>query len=99
MKNENIYKAISDKNRIRIITLLIKGPLKVTDIATKLDLEENLTSHHLRVLHTLKFLKSNRRGREVIYQVNASKFTSVFRDLFRIELFRTIAKDLLKKNS
>jgi len=98
MKNDNIYKAISEKNRIKIINLLLKGPLKVTDIAYKLDLEENLTSHHLRVLYSLKFLKSTRRGREVIYQINLTKFSSLFKDLLKVEVFRTIIKDLLKKS-
>ncbi len=96
MKNDNLSKAISDKNRIRIIVLLTKGPMKVTSIASKLELEENLTSHHLRVLHNLKFLKSQKKGREVLYQINRTKFSSTFKDVLRIPLFKEIVKEIIK---
>jgi DNA-binding transcriptional ArsR family regulator len=99
MKNDNLSKAISDRNRIRIIVLLCKGPLKVTDIANKLELEENLTSHHLRVLHSLRFLKSQKKGREVFYQVSRTRFASVFKDILKIPLFKELIKDILKNKN
>jgi DNA-binding transcriptional ArsR family regulator len=89
-------KAVSDNNRNRIVNLLIKGPLKVTEIADKLEIEENLASHHLRYLQTQKFLKRTKRGREVIYQINKTKFTSLFKEILRNNLYKEILKELQK---
>lgn len=94
MKVENLAKAISDKNRVRIVNYLIKGPQKVSAISDKLEMEENLTSHHLRVLHTLGYLKSQKRGREVIYSINRSKFISNIKDLLRNKFFKEIIEEI-----
>jgi DNA-binding transcriptional ArsR family regulator len=94
MKVENLAKAISDKNRVRIINYLIKGSQKVSAISDKLEMEENLTSHHLRVLQTLGYLKSQKRGREVIYSINRSKFISNIKDLLRNKFFKEIIEEI-----
>lgn len=95
MKIENLAKAISDKNRIKIINLLIKGPQRVSYISEKLEMEENLTSHHLRVLLNLKYLKSQKKGREVIYSINRSKFVSNVKDMLRNPFFKAIVEEIL----
>lgn len=94
MKIENLAKAISDKNRIKIINLLIKGPQRVSYISEKLEMEENLTSHHLRVLLNLKYLKSQKKGREVIYSINRSKFVSNVKDMLRNPFFKAIVEEI-----
>jgi DNA-binding transcriptional ArsR family regulator len=94
MKVENLAKAISDKNRVRIINYLIKGPQKVSSISDKLEMEENLTSHHLRVLQNLGYLKSQKRGREVIYSINRAKFLSNIKDLLRNKFFKEMIEEI-----
>lgn len=86
-----ISKAFSDDNRIKIIKFLSDGPRNVTQVADKLDVEENLASHHLRVLASLGFLKNDKRGREVFYRINETKFLALFKDLKKSKVF----KDLL----
>lgn len=97
MKIENILKAVSDKNRIRIINYLIKGPQKVSNVSDKLDLEENLTSHHLRILANNKLLKSTKRGREVIYSINEAKFSSIIKDLLKNEFIKQIVIKIINE--
>jgi len=63
MKLEKISKALSDKNRLKIIEFLSEGQKNVSSVADKLNVEENLASHHLRVLSALGFLKSDKKGR------------------------------------
>jgi len=43
-------KVLSDKNRLRIMALLMRGELCVCEIFTALELPQNLISHHLAVL-------------------------------------------------
>jgi DNA-binding transcriptional ArsR family regulator len=49
MMVEKVSKALSDKNRIKILHFLSDGQKNVSDVADRLNVEENLASHHLRV--------------------------------------------------
>ncbi len=91
--NVNISKAMSDKNRLKILEMLSAGEQKVGVVSDKLGVEENLASHHLRVLSGLGFLKSEKRGREVYYRLNNAKIVSMLVDLQKNAVF----KDLLKQ--
>jgi len=93
---EKVVKGISDKNRIRIINLLLKDTWRVSDIAFELELEENLASHHLRTLQKNGMVKSVKKGREVYYSINKTKVTSILRQLVKKPLIKEILKDLLK---
>lgn len=83
-------KAFSDDNRIKILKYLGEGEKNVTQIADKLDVEENLASHHLRVLAALGFLKNDKKGREVFYRINETKFISLIKDLNRSKIFKDV---------
>jgi len=65
MRLEKLSKALSDKNRLQILEFLSDGQRNVSDVADRLNVEENLASHHLRVLASLGFLKNDKKGREV----------------------------------
>jgi len=63
-------KAISDENRLAILNLLKQGPLCVCEIFPTLDIPQNLTSHHLRVLRDSGLVESERKGTNIIYSRN-----------------------------
>jgi len=90
---EKVSKAFSDKNRIKIVSFLSEGQKNVSEVADKLNVEENLASHHLRVLAALGFLKNDKKGREVFYRINDTKFVSLIKDLKKNPIF----KDLLMR--
>jgi len=70
-KTVEFLKIINDKNRLRIICLLIKeGEKCVCDIWRFFNLPQNLVSHHLKVLKDFKLVSSKRRGLKIIYSVN-----------------------------
>lgn len=94
MNIEKFSKAFSDKNRLKIIDYLSSGQKNVSEIADKLNVEENLASHHLRVLAGLGFLKNDKKGREVFYRINESKFITLIKDLKKNPAF----KDILAKS-
>jgi len=96
MKLEKISKALSDKNRLKILQYLSDGQKNVSSVADKLNVEENLASHHLRVLSSLGFLRSDKKGREVFYKINETRLISLLKDLKRNTVFKEILTQALK---
>ncbi len=94
---EKFSKAFSDKNRVKIIDYLSEGQKNVSEIADKLNVEENLASHHLRVLAGLGYLKSDKKGREVFYKLNETKFISLIKDLRKNPAFKDILAKALEE--
>jgi len=96
MKQERISKAFSDRNRLKILSFLSDGPQNVSSVAEKLSVEENLASHHLRVLASIGFLKNKKKGREVYYNINETKFISLIKDLKKNPTFKEILTKALE---
>ena len=63
-------KIISEENRLKILCLLRENEKCVCDIWQYLDLAQNLTSHHLKVLKDFGLVSSRQEGLKVIYSVN-----------------------------
>lgn len=95
MVTEKISKAFSDKNRLKIFEFLSGGQKNVSQVADRLNVEENLASHHLRVLAALGYLKSDKKGREVFYKINESKLIALVRDLNKNPTFKEILQKAL----
>ncbi len=87
---EKVSKALADKNRLKIIQYLSTGQRNVSEVADRLNVEENLASHHLRVLAALGFLKNDKKGREVYYRINETRFVALLKDLNRSKVFKDI---------
>ncbi|ETB63820.1 MAG: Transcription regulator [Parcubacteria bacterium RAAC4_OD1_1] len=62
--------AISEPNRLAILSLLKNGEKCACDIHPKLKLPQNLSSHHLKVLKNLNLLKIKKEGNKIIYYRN-----------------------------
>jgi ArsR family transcriptional regulator len=92
-----VSKAMSDKNRIKILQMLSKGETNVSTVAENLNVEENLASHHLRVLASVGFLRSQKKGREVFYQLNKTRLVTLFKDLSKNPTFKEILQEAAKK--
>lgn len=91
-----LSKAFSDQNRVKILKMLSDGEKNVGTVADKLNVEENLASHHLRVLYALGLLKNAKKGRQVYYSLNRTRIISVLRDLKQNEFFRDVLSEALK---
>jgi len=96
MKLEKISKALSDKNRLQILEFLSDGQRNVSEVADRLNVEENLASHHLRVLAALGFLRNDKKGREVFYMLNEGRIVALLRDMKRNPKFKSILIESLK---
>lgn len=76
----NIFKALGDPTRLRIIYALSKSPLCVCDIATLLDMTQSSISHQLRVLRNLNLVKFKREGKLVIYSLDDDHVFRLFEE-------------------
>jgi len=67
-------KDLGHENRLRIISLLLEVPeLHVTDLEEKLQLDQALVSHHLKVLLRSKIIQIRRSGKFSYYRINQQK--------------------------
>jgi len=65
--------ALSDKNRLSIVSFLAGGEKCVCEIFEHLNLPQNLVSHHLGVLRRKKIISNRKDGRWVRYSLNEGK--------------------------
>lgn len=65
-----IFKAISDDTRTKILLALRDGELCVCDISHVLGLSLSAVSHQLRILRGLKLVKYRNEGRMVFYSLS-----------------------------
>jgi len=63
-------KVIGEENRLKILCFLKKDEKCVCDIWQCLNLPQNLTSHHLKVLKDFELVSSRQEGLKVIYSIN-----------------------------
>lgn len=64
-----MFSALSDPSRLRIIAVLIAGEMNVGAIAEQVGLSESATSHHLRGLRQMRMVQARKEGRQVFYSL------------------------------
>jgi len=64
-----IFRALGDTSRAKIVFSLLQQELCVCDIAAVCDISESATSQHLRVLKSLRIVKLRRSGRMSYYSI------------------------------
>lgn len=67
---EKIMKALSDKNRIRILKMLQKKPLCVCEIRSVLELATSTVSKHLSILRDAGLIQDWKEGKWINYKIN-----------------------------
>ena len=67
-----IFKALSDPSRLKIVRLLAqsKGPLCVNALTAQLGITQSAVSQHLKILRQNKLVLSERRGYFIHYSLN-----------------------------
>ena len=70
IESTNIFKALSDKNRLRILKMLQIKPLCVCEITEVLQLAASTVSQHLSILKKEGFIYEERDGKWVNYLIN-----------------------------
>ena len=74
-KQIEIFKALSDKNRLLILDMLSCGELCACDIMEGLNLTQPTISHHMKILQQAGLVDSQKNGKWVIYSINKGTTT------------------------
>jgi len=68
----NIFKALSDETRLKLLKILEKGEICVCDLVSVLNVSQPKISFHLNVLKEAGLIKDRRQGKWVHYSINDS---------------------------
>lgn len=76
-----LLRALSAPIRLALVDLLIDGPRCVHELVDALSVSQPLVSQHLKTLRQAGLLTTQRRGREVVYQLVDHHICHVARDI------------------
>ena len=65
-----LFKALVDSSRLRILWALNRGEMCVCDLAALLKVSESAVSHQLRLLRTMRLVSNRREGAVLYYRLN-----------------------------
>ncbi len=66
----DLFAALGDPTRLRLLAALQAGPLCTCDLAATLGVSESAVSHQLRSLRPLRLVASDRDGRMVYHRLD-----------------------------
>jgi DNA-binding transcriptional ArsR family regulator len=75
----DLFSALSDPTRLRIISVLLDSELNVGDIAAQLTMTESAVSHQLRGLRQLRLVRGRKNGRQVYYALDDDHVAKLYR--------------------
>jgi DNA-binding transcriptional ArsR family regulator len=73
-----LFSALSDASRVRIISLLIEGEMSVNALAESLKMTESAVSHQLRGLRQMHLVRARKLGRQVFYSLDDDHVARLF---------------------
>lgn len=74
----DVFKALGDPTRVKIIYSLLQGELCVHDISVVLDMGQSAVSHQLRYLRNLRVVKRRKVGKTVFYSLDDDHIEQIF---------------------
>lgn len=74
---DSVFKAIADPHRRKILKLLKKGDMSVSEIQKHFDFTGATLSHHLDALKRANLVVAERRGQFIFYSLNTSVLEEV----------------------
>lgn len=69
---QSVFKALADPTRRAILRSLHKGSRTAGEIAEAFPLSNASLSHHFNVLKAAGLVRTERRGRHIVYSLNAT---------------------------
>ena len=73
----DLFTALANPVRRRILELLLQGPSTVNALVEAFDLQRPSVSEHLQVLRNAKLVRDERRGRERYYHVEPMRLAEL----------------------
>jgi ArsR family transcriptional regulator len=75
----DLFSALSDASRVRIISALLAQEMSVGVLAAKLGMSESAVSHQLRGLRQMRLIRGRKEGRQVFYSLADDHVDQLFR--------------------
>ena len=78
LKLSDLYKAMGDLTRIRILSALVHSEMCVCDLSCLLNMTQSAISHQLRVLKSARLVKFRREGKVVYYSLDDEHIKHIY---------------------
>lgn len=78
-KVADLFGALSDASRVRIISVLVGGERNVRSLAQAVGISESAVSHQLRGLRQMRLVRPRRQGRQVFYCLDDKHIVDLYR--------------------
>lgn len=75
----DLFSALSDPTRLRIISVLLDSEMNVGEIASQLEMTESAVSHQLRGLRHMRLVRGRKNGRQVYYALDDDHVAKLYR--------------------
>ena len=88
MRTQEVFKALSDPTRRKVLKLLQAGSKTAGELAEAFDITKGSLSHHFNVLKAADLVRCERRGQQIVYSLNTTVFEDVaalLLGLFRVD--------------
>ena len=85
MPAQEVFKAISDPSRRKILRILREGSRTAGELAAEFEITKGSLSHHFNILKAANLVRCERRGQQIVYSLNLSvleEAASMLLDLF-----------------
>jgi biotin operon repressor len=89
-----LFKALADSNRLKIIGLLAQKPYSVEELAALLELKASTVSHHLSKLSKAGLVSARAEGYYSVYFLNEAALQSTTRRIFSSEQAAAAIQDV-----
>jgi DNA-binding transcriptional ArsR family regulator len=74
-----LFRALSDTSRLRIVSALVEGEMNVRALAQAVGISQSAVSHHLRGLRQMRLVRGRKVGRQVFYSLDDDHIEALFR--------------------
>lgn len=95
--SSTLFNILSNSDRIKILSLLIKQEMDVNEIHEKLKISQSRTSQHLKLLKLNNLVEEHREGKHVYYKVKNPNILKVIETALQFQMLTiTSEPELLK---
>ena len=74
-----LFRALSDASRVRIISALAGCEMNVSALAETVGVSESAVSHHMRGLRQMRLVRARKEGRQVFYCLDDDHIADLYR--------------------
>ena len=75
----NLFEALSDPTRVRIIAALVEGEIGVGELVERIGLTKSAVSHQLRGLRDKRIIRTRKQGRNVFVSIDDDHVIELFK--------------------